>query len=93
VKASVIAATIFVFPLEIPGLCFVPSTPCEWYAIHHGQPTFIGTVVSAENISDVLLPGDHAIPVTVQKVTFKVEESFEDTPGSTLSGSEEHRVP
>lgn len=85
VRANVIAASVFVFPLEIFGFCFVPSTPCAWYASHHGQPTFIGTAVSVERVSDVLQLGDHATPVTVQKVIFKVEEPFEDTPSMAMT--------
>jgi hypothetical protein len=66
------------------GSCFEPSTPCEWYAVHHGQPTFVGTAVSEETVSDVLRLGDQMIPVSVQKVTFRVEEPFESTPGKTV---------
>jgi 5-hydroxyisourate hydrolase-like protein (transthyretin family) len=90
VKATAIATSIFMFPLEMFGLCFVPGTPCQWYAQHHGQPTFIGTAVAAENVPDVLHldvvhRGERALPVTVQKVTFKVEEPFEDTPSTVMT--------
>lgn len=40
--------------------------------------------VSEETVSDVLRLGDRVIPVTVQKVTFRVEEPFESTPGKTV---------
>jgi hypothetical protein len=66
------------------GLCSEPSTPCEWYAVHHGQPTFVGMAISEETVSDMLRVGDHVIPVSVQKVTFRVEEPFESTLGSTV---------
>ena len=84
-KATAIATLISIFPFEMFGLCFLPGTPCQWYAQHHGQPTFIGTAVAAESVSDVLNSGEHTLPVTVQKVTFKVEESFEDIPGSAVT--------
>ena len=64
------------------GSCLEPSTPCEWYAVHHGHPTFVGMAVSEETVSDRL--GDQMIPVTVQKVTFRVEEPFESIPGKTV---------
>ena len=89
-KATAIATSIIMFPLEIIGLCFLPGTPCQWYAQHHSQPTFIGTAVAAESVPDVLHldvlhRGERALPVTVQKVTFKVEEPFEDTPSTTMT--------
>lgn len=65
------------------GKCFEPSTPCEWYAFHHGHPTFVGMAVSEEDVPDVLRLGDRVIPVTVQKVTFSIEEPFESAPGKT----------
>jgi hypothetical protein len=67
------------------GLCFEPSTPCAWYAVHHGQPTFVGTAVSEETVPDVLQFGARTLPVTVQKVTFKVEEPFENTPSGSVT--------
>jgi hypothetical protein len=85
-KPKLIAAVLFfLIPLQVFGLCFVPATPCEWYAAHHGQPTFIGTAVSTETVSDVLQVGEHATPGTVQKVTFKVEEPFEDTSSRSVT--------
>jgi hypothetical protein len=62
-----------------------PPTPCEWYAVHHGQPTFVGTALSEEMVPDVLQAGRYAIPVTVQKVTFRVDEAFERTPGTIVN--------
>jgi hypothetical protein len=85
VRVTAIATSIFMFPLEMFGICIVPQTPCQWYARHHGQPTFIGTAVAAESVSDVLQLGERALPVTVQKVTFKVEEPFEDTPSTAMT--------
>lgn len=67
-------------------ICTVSASPSEWYEIHHGQPTFAGVAVSVESVSDVLRQGGgtplldgsgQPTPVTVQKVTFRVEESFE----------------
>ena len=67
-------------------ICTVSTSPPEWYEIHHGQPTFVGVAVSVESVSDVLRQGGGTplldesgkpTPVTVQKVTFRVEESFE----------------
>ena len=40
--------------------------------------------VSEETVPDVLGPGEHVTPVTVQKVTFRVEEPFESTPSKTV---------
>jgi hypothetical protein len=85
VKAGVIAISVLIYPLETFGLCFVPSSPCAWYAVHHGQPTFIGTAVSVERVSNVLHSVRQATPVTVQKVIFKVEEPFEDSPSSSIT--------
>lgn len=80
-KSTVILASLFLLiPIEFFGMCFEPGPPCEWYAHHHGQPTFIGMVISAETVSDVLQRGEDVSPVTVQKVIFEVEEPFEDTP-------------
>ena len=79
------ALLFFLIPLKVSGLCLVPPTPCEWYAEHHGQPTFIGTAVSTEMVSDVLQLGERAMPVTVQKVAFNVEERFEDTSGRSVT--------
>lgn len=85
-KPKLIAALLFfLIPMEVFGLCLVPPTPCEWYAAHHGQPTFIGTAVSTETVSDVLQLGEHVMPVTVQKVTFNVEEPFEDTSSRSVT--------
>src|SRR5437899_2963600 len=62
------------------ALCLAPPRPCSWYAVHQGQPTFVGTVVSAETVSDVLDFDGHQIHVTVQKVTLNVEETFDGAP-------------
>lgn len=79
-SALIVASLFFSYSISSFALCSEPPTPCEWYAVHHGYPTFVGTAVSEETVSDVLRLGEHVIPVTVQKVTFRVEESFEDTP-------------
>jgi hypothetical protein len=84
-KSVLTLASLFLsISINAFALCFEPSTPCEWYAAHHGHPTFVGTAVSEETVSDVLGLGDQVIPVTVQKVTFRVEEPFESTPGETV---------
>jgi len=83
-SALTLASFFFSISIGASGLCFEPSTPCDWYASHHGQPTFVGMAVSESTVSDVLRLGDRAIPVTVQKVTFKVEEPFESPPGETV---------
>ena len=62
------------------GLCFKPGTPCEWYASHHGSPTFIGEAISVAAVSDVVERGGHEVQATVQKVRFHVEEAIEDMP-------------
>jgi hypothetical protein len=83
-SASTLFSLVLSSSISAFALCSEPSTPCEWYAVHHGHPTFVGKAVSEETVSDVLGLGERIIPVTVQKVTFRVEESFEDTPGKTV---------
>jgi hypothetical protein len=83
-SALTLASLFFSISINAFASCFETSTPCEWYAVHHGHPTFVGTAVSEETVSDVLGLGDQVIPVTVQKVTFRVEEPFESTPGGTV---------
>lgn len=75
--------------LSVPAvacICHEPPTPSAWYKIHHGQPTFVGVAISVENVVDVVRMGGgkplldasgRAIPASVQKVTFQVEESFD----------------
>jgi hypothetical protein len=75
--------------LSVPAfacICVEPPSPSAWYKIHHGQPTFVGVAISVESVSDVVRMGGgkplldasgKPIPVTVQKVTFQVEESFD----------------
>lgn len=67
-------------------ICVSPPGPAKWYAIHHGQPTFVGLVVSVETVPDVLRQGGgkplldaegNPTTVTVQKVVFRTEEVFE----------------
>jgi hypothetical protein len=64
----------------------VPRTPSEWFAIHHDQPTFIGVATSVESVTDVVRMGGgkpildssgKPMPASIQRVTFRVEESFE----------------
>jgi hypothetical protein len=81
--AAVLAAICCAVPRYVLPLCFVPPTPCSWYAVHHGQPTFIGTVTAEEMGPDVLDLGGQRIQRTVQKVVFNVEESFEGTSEKT----------
>jgi len=83
-SALTLASLILSIPISAFALCFEPSTPCEWYTVHHGQPTFVGVAVSEETVSDVLGLGERVIPVTVQKVTFRVEEPFESTPTKSV---------
>jgi hypothetical protein len=67
-KSALTLASLFLsISISAFALCFEPSTPCEWYSAHHGQPTFVGMAVSEETVSDVLGPGEHVIPVTVQR--------------------------
>jgi len=60
--------------------CAVSATPCEYYAFHHGRPTFVGVAVSEATVSDVIVRGNRSVPRTVQKTQFRVEEPFEDIP-------------
>jgi len=84
-KPALTFASLFLsISISAFALCVEPSTPCEWYAVHHGQPTFVGMAVSEETVSEVLGLGEHVTPVTVQKVTFRVEEPFESTPSKTV---------
>lgn len=64
--------------------CAVAATPCEFDAGHHGQTAFLGVAVSAATVSDVVEFGGRARHATVQKVTFRVEEAFENTPGKLV---------
>lgn len=74
---TVLASICLSIPLQVFAMCLKPSRPCTWYAVHHGQPTFIGTAISEETVPDVLEFGGHDLHVTVQKVTFNVEEPFD----------------
>jgi hypothetical protein len=67
-------------PLNAFALCNEPPRPCTWYAVHHGQPTFIGRAVSEESVPDVLELGRRDVQVTVQRVIFNVEEPFDGAP-------------
>ena len=82
-------STCLLLLISLPAfacICHVSISPSEWYEIHHGQPTFVGVAVSVESVQDVLRQGGGTplldesgkpTPVTVQKVTFRVDESFE----------------
>jgi hypothetical protein len=84
-KSALTLASLFLsISIAAFALCSEPSTPCEWYAVHHGRPTFVGMAVSEETVSDVLQLGEHVNSVMVQKVTFRVEEPFEDTPDKSV---------
>jgi hypothetical protein len=83
-NSTVLLASVFLpIPLNAFALRFEPPTPCVWYAVHHGQLTFIGKVLSEETVADLLEFGEHVTPVTVQKVKIEVEEPFDGTPGKT----------
>jgi hypothetical protein len=81
--------TYLVVILSVPAsacICNVPRTPSEWYAVHHGQPTFIGVAISVASVSDVVRMGGgkplvdstgKPVAATIQRVTFRVEKSFE----------------
>jgi hypothetical protein len=78
-------SSLFILPAATAvGMCLLPGSPCEWYAVHHGQPTFIGTALSDEVVPDVIQRGEHTMHGTVRKVTFRVEEPFEDMPNTTV---------
>jgi hypothetical protein len=60
-------------------VCHEVATPADWYAIHHGQPTFVGIVVSVDRVTDVVRQGGgkplldasgKTISTTVRKVSF-----------------------
>jgi hypothetical protein len=77
IQSVVISAICLLFPGNIFAICFESPRPCTWYALHHGQPTFIGTAVSEETVPDLLKVGNNELHVTVQKATFNVEEVFD----------------
>ena len=66
----------FVSP-AVGCLCFVPETPCAWYAVHHERPTFVGEVISKATVSQMAEWNPNQA-ITAQKVIFKVKEAFED---------------
>lgn len=86
-RARLSSCLLLLVPLPaFAYVCQGSISPSEWYEIHHGQPTFVGVAVSVESVSDVVRQGGgtplldesgNQTPVTVQKVTFRVEESFE----------------
>lgn len=82
--ATTLAVWLMSVSISAATLCIKPGTPCQWYALHHGQPTFIGTALSDEVVSDVLDLGGRSLSVTVHKVMFRVEERFEGTLDSTV---------
>ena len=81
--AAILAAICLSIPFSAFALCFVPPRPCSWYAVHHGQPAFIGAALSEETVSDTFESGGREIHRTVQKVTFNVEEPFDGSPKKT----------
>ncbi len=84
-KFRLVLCSCFIFgSVAALAHCLLPLTPCEWYAFHHGQPTFIGTALSDETVSDAIQRGEKTLHITVQKVTFRVEEPFEDMPNTTV---------
>jgi hypothetical protein len=83
-NSAVVLASVFLWiPFNTLAFCVVPPMPCVRYAVHHGQPTFIGVVLSEETVTDVIEFGEHVSPRTVQKATLKVEEPFDGMPGTT----------
>jgi hypothetical protein len=85
IQCAAIPVVCLSFPLSNFALCFESPRPCTWYASHHGQPTFIGTALSEEPVPDVLKLGNHELHVTVQKVIFNVEETFDGVPAKTVA--------
>jgi hypothetical protein len=85
IRLLIIFAICLSYPPIISALCFESPRPCTWYAFHHGQPTFIGTAVSAETVPDVLRIGENEVHRNVQKVTFKVKERFEGALAKTVT--------
>jgi hypothetical protein len=84
IKTTALLASICLsIPPHALALCLEPPRPCSWYAVRHGQPTFIGTVTSEKTVPDVLDLGGHEIRVTVEKATFNVEESFDGESSKT----------
>ena len=79
-----LAAWFVPFSVSATAICAPPLTLCIWYAVHHGQPTFIGMALTEEQVSNQLQFGEQTVPVTVQEVTLQVEEAFEDTSGTTV---------
>jgi hypothetical protein len=82
--ALIFAAWLFSSSTRVSALCMMPPSPCEWHASHHGQSTFVGTVLAKQTVPDVLRIGEHTIPTTVEKATFRVEERFEAVSESTV---------
>jgi hypothetical protein len=82
---TILISICFSIPLNAFALCFEPPKPCSWYAVHHGQPTFIGTAVSEETVPDAVEFGGHEVHVTEQKVTFNVEEPFDGVSKKTAT--------
>jgi hypothetical protein len=80
---AILAVLWFAGPRSVLPLCFEPTTPCSWHAVHHGEPTFIGTVTSEKIVPNMLELGGHRVQRNVQKVTFNVGELFEGTSGKT----------
>ena len=65
-------------------ICAVSATLCEYDAVHPDRPTFVGLAVSKATVSDVIVRGDRSVAIRVQKVTFRVEEAFEDIPAESV---------
>jgi len=83
-SAAFLASICLSVPLNAFALCFEPTRPCSWCAVHHGQPPLIGTVTSEETVPDAQEFGGRIVSLPVQKVTFNVEEPFEDTLDKTV---------
>ena len=84
--AVVIAGAYLIAVPASACICITQPSVAKWYAIHHGQPTFVGLAMSVETVPDVVRQGGgkplldaegNAMPVTVEKAVFRAEEAFE----------------
>jgi hypothetical protein len=79
-SSTLLTSACFSLPLNVFALCVVPPPPCQWYAAHHGQPTFIGVVTAEEAVPDEIDFGGRITHTMVQKTTFNIEEAFDGAP-------------
>jgi hypothetical protein len=73
-------------PCACVHLCPAATDPCSFYSSHHGQPTFVAVVISSRRRTGFVegrrrkayrRKCGNTIQVTLQKVAFRVEGSFE----------------